>query len=636
MDAQLDRIASPSPAGLGEDAIRRLLELAPDGVFVASPQGRYTYANGAAARMLGYSREELVGMHIRELIPPGDSDRLERSRQLMCEGGTHVDEWELRHKDGRWIPVEVSANILPDGQWQAFVRDLTARRKLEQQVRGNERLLDAVFELLPVGVWVADRDGNILRSNPAGRAVWGGERKVGPADYGLYKAWREDSGEPVAAHERGMARAVLNGETSTGEILRIQAFDGSMRTIIHSAAPLRGPDGSIMGGIAINDDITALFEAQRRQLGAEALFRTVFDLAPVGLYVADAEGRITHGNAAGERIWQGLHKVGPEQFGHYRAWWLDSGKAIAPDEWAVARAVRRGETSHGELIRIQCFDGSFKTILNWAAPLLDAGGRVTGAVAVNQDVTALHQAQEQLRAAVREREKLLAVVAHDLRNPLNVIMLRAAMAGRKFAGMPGVEECRTAAATIFEAAGRMAGLVEDLLAISVADSGRSLLKLEPVQPQELLAAAAREAQPLFSDAGLRLEIQAIGELPVIQSDQNRLLRVFGNLLDNALKFTGRGGQVVIRAEAADDSVLFSVANSGPALPREDLESLFRPFWQAGTDGRGAGLGLSICRSIIEAHGGSVWAEPAPGMRVKVLFLLPRLGSHATATPPAPG
>lgn len=632
MNARPDRIDAPSPAGLGDDAIRRLLELAPDGVFVADPDGRYTYVNGAAARMLGYSRDELVGMHIRDLIPAGDAARLESSRQLMRDGGTHVDEWELRHKDGRWIPVEISANILADGQWQGFARDLSARRHLEQQVRSNERLLDAVFEILPVGVWVADREGNILRSNPAGRAAWGGEYKVGPADYGIYRAWRVDSGEPVAPQDWGMARAVQKGETRAGELLRIQAFDGTMRTIIHSAAPLRGPDGSIVGGIAINEDITALFEAQRRQLDAEALFRTVFDLAPVGLYVADSEGRITHGNAAGERIWQGLRKVGPEQYGRYRAWWLDSGKPIAPDQWAVARAVRRGETSHGELIRIQCFDDSFKTILNWAAPILDGSGRVTGAVAVNQDVTALHQTQEQLRAAVREREKLLAVVAHDLRNPLNVIMLRAATAGRKLAGMPGAETCRAAAAAIFEAAGRMSGLVEDLLAISVAEGDRSMLKPEPVQPRELLAAAVRAVQPLYADADLQLEIQATGELPVIQADRNRLLRVFGNLLDNALKFTSRGGKVVISAAATDGSVLFSVANSGPPLPAEDLRNLFSPFWQAGTDGRGAGLGLAICRSIIEAHGGSVWTEPAPGVRVKVLFLLPRLRSPGTTTP----
>jgi hypothetical protein len=106
-----------------------------------------------------------------------------------------------------------------------------------------------------------------------------------------------------------------------------------------------------------------------------------------------------------------------------------------------------------------------------------------------------------------------------------------------------------------------------------------------------------------------------------------MLRVFAKLLDNALKFTDRRGSVVLRAEADSAKVQFCVANSGPALSVAELESMFKPFWQAGQeDRRGAGLGLSICRSIIEAHGGTIWAEPEPGKRVRICFALPLLGS----------
>lgn len=130
--------------------------------------------------------------------------------------------------------------------------------------------------------------------------------------------------------------------------------------------------------------------------------------------------------------------------------------------------------------------------------------------------------------------------------------------------------------------------------------------------------------PRLSEAGLQLELQQDGELPTIYVDGQRIMRVFGNLLDNAMKFTDAGGKVIVRAEPADGAVLFSIANSGPAVPEQDLARLFQPFWQASSDdARGAGLGLSICRSIIEAHGGTVWAEPMAGMRLKIAFLLPR-------------
>ena len=156
-----------------------------------------------------------------------------------------------------------------------------------------------------------------------------------------------------------------------------------------------------------------------------------------------------------------------------------------------------------------------------------------------------------------------------------------------------------------------------VLELGVADN-------QKVKAGELLSMVARQAAPLMNQAGLRLDLQQDGELPTIYVDSQRIMRVFGNVLDNAIKFTDAGGVVTVRAEPAPGAVLFSIANSGPAVPQQDLARLFLPFWQARSDdARGAGLGLSICRSIIEAHGGTVWAEPMAGMRLKIVFLLPR-------------
>lgn len=238
---------------------------------------------------------------------------------------------------------------------------------------------------------------------------------------------------------------------------------------------------------------------------------------------------------------------------------------------------------------------------------------------------------------MRDREHILAVVAHDLRNPLGNIAIRAALLAKKAGATADGEECAAAATSILETSRRMAGLVDDLLAISVVRSGGTMLKLEPAQAAELLAMAAQQAAPRANEAGLQLELQHENDLPVIHVDVNRVMRVFGNLLDNAVKFTEPGGRVVLRAEPAAGGVAFSIANSGPAVPVEDLERLFQPFWQAGReDRRGAGLGLSICRSIIEAHGGTIWAETAPGTRLKVVFLLPRGRPDTPPASPAPG
>ncbi len=736
-----------------------LLESAPDAVFVADLDGRYTYVNAAGCAILGYRRDEIIGRTIFDFIPPEDIPRLLRAKAGMLDGRSNAAEWLLRRKDGSWVPVEVNANILPGGHWQGFVRDISSRKaqqaerdalfermerdrrwlravldqmplgamlfeaggkivfneraeqllgvklsptggskqyasriyypdgrpvpnkefpstrvlrgetvmaaeyvirredgtdipvlgsagpivdrdgrvmggvgvfqdvservELERAVRENERLLKAVFDILPVGVWIADRAGRLVSNNPAGEKIWHGTRYVPVEQYGDYKGWWLDSGKPIAAEEWAMARAIRKGEVSAGELIRIQCFDGSFKTMINSAAPLRDEDGNIVGAIGVNEDITALHEAQEKQRESERLLRTVFGLLPVGLWIADREGNIVLGNPAGDRIWEGVRHVGPDQFAEYEGWWVDTGLPVASDEWGLARAVREGVTSRSELIRIKCFDGSLKTIINWAAPIRGESGEITGAVAVNEDVTALHQTQEQLRGAVRDREHILAVVAHDLRSPLSVIMLRAAFAEQHARRLPGAEVLGTSAAAIGELARAMSGLVDDLLAISTARSGRPLLSFVPVPPAEVVAKAAEAAQLLLARAGLQLVVEPLGELPLIYIDLYRILRVFANLLDNALKFTEPGGRIVVRAESAQGAVKFSVANSGPALRAEEMERLFQPFWQAGhEDRRGAGLGLSICRSIIEAHGGSIWTEPSAGMRVKICFLLP--------------
>jgi NtrC-family two-component system sensor histidine kinase KinB len=183
-----------------------------------------------------------------------------------------------------------------------------------------------------------------------------------------------------------------------------------------------------------------------------------------------------------------------------------------------------------------------------------------------------------------------------------------------------------------QSSGRMAGMVDDLLAVAVSSQGqRSMLRPSPTSARSLLERAIEAVGPLFAREGIEMLVDSDAALPEVQVDADRMLRVFVNLLDNALKFTQRPGRVVLRARARPGAVRFSVANSGSPLPAEVHASMFLPFWQASEDLRGAGLGLSICRSIVEAHGGRIWAESEPGMCVRVCFEVP-LASSSTPIP----
>jgi hypothetical protein len=146
--------------------------------------------------------------------------------------------------------------------------------------------------------------------------------------------------------------------------------------------------------------------------GAPALdlLARVLEALPVGVWILDQTGRITHGNPAGRQIWAGARYVGPAQFGEYKGWWADTGQPIAADEWAAARAIAKGETSIDEVVDIECFDGSRKTIVNSALPLRNDAGQITGAIIINQDITDRRRSELEREELVRQLQAAVAQV----------------------------------------------------------------------------------------------------------------------------------------------------------------------------------------------------------------------------------
>ncbi|MCM2253188.1 MAG: PAS domain-containing sensor histidine kinase [Ramlibacter sp.] len=616
-----------------DDDFRALVEMAPDAVFLADAVGHLVFVNDAACAMSGWPRSQLLGRPIDRLLAGHWPRGGETPPSPWQHGRLDAAPSVLRRADGSPLDVRVTARMAAGGRIQAWAREAVppaqaaddpGRRRMQHTLSANERLLQTVFDLLPVGIWMADQAGWIVGNNPAAERIWGGAHYTDLPHHGDYKGWRVDTGEPIAPEDSAMARAITQGETTPRELVRIQGFDGSFKTIINSGAPLRNEDGDITGAIVVNEDITLLHEAQEKQRASEELLRTVFNLLPVGVWIADRDGEITLSNPAAEHMWSGEGCSGPPSGNvTYKAWWAETGAPIAESEWALARALR-GESARNELIRIQCFDGSTRTMMNWAAPIRSAAGEIIGAAMVNEDVTSLQYTQEQLRSAVHGRERILAVVAHDLRNPLAALMAHAAVVELAARRLAGGEKVVAQAASMVDIVRRMSGLVKDLLSVSAAGAGgHHMLVLSPVDPSSLLSRAAEAMRPLMAEKGLALDIRPAEELPALRADADRILRVLGNLLDNALKFTEPGGRVTIAAKATTAGVRFSVANSGAPVAEPNLEVMFQPFWQAGGDKAGTGLGLAICRSIVEAHGGTIWAEPSEGQRLRVCFVIPR-------------
>jgi len=236
-----------------------------------------------------------------------------------------------------------------------------------------------------------------------------------------------------------------------------------------------------------------------------------------------------------------------------------------------------------------------------------------------------------LRQAIASRDDVLSVVAHDLRNPISVISL-AANSLHQRVNDPSV---RRTVERIIRAAQRGDHLIRDLLDASAIEDGRFVIEKRPLETANAILAAIESQQSLAATASMILATDLSPELPSIEGDEERLLEVLENLIGNAVKFTGAGGTVLVGASYRENEVLVWVKDTGQGIPIEHLPFLFDRFWQARKrDRRGTGLGLTICKGIVEAHGGRIWADSAPGEGTTVFFTLPSRGDGVGKVTPA--
>lgn len=356
-------------------------------------------------------------------------------------------------------------------------------------------------------------------------------------------------------------------------------------------------------------EVNALLEATGDGvLGLDLYGRCTF-LNPAGarlLGVAEHE-------LAGRDVHEILHGEGPE--GH--------GRAECPILHALgaldgARAPEdRFRTPDGRVIPVQ-----------WTIEPMVEGRRLRGAVLSFTDMREIREAEARLRQAVRARDEVVAVVSHDLRNPLGAI----AGASHLLLDLElPPEKQRENLRLIARATERMNRLIGDLLDVARIESGTLAVQKEAVEIQPLFEEAIDMLEPLAADRGLALEHRIDPDVHVVCADRDRILQVLSNLVGNAVKFSRHGAITLGAAPGEEGLAVLSVTDTGPGIPPEARARLFDRFWRADqTDRSGAGLGLAIVHGIVTAHGGRVWVESHAGEGSTFYFTL---SDGAPAAPP---
>jgi len=236
---------------------------------------------------------------------------------------------------------------------------------------------------------------------------------------------------------------------------------------------------------------------------------------------------------------------------------------------------------------------------------------------------------ESARDAIKARDDMIAIVSHDLRNPLGAIQMGAALLQAHIDKLPA----RTAETLrrMQRAAQRMARLVDDLLDVTKIDAGTLTIEAKPEPLEPVVEEAIDQLRLAAGEKKVVLASAVEGGVPLVSIDRDRILQALSNLLGNALKFTAAGGEVHVAAQRAEDVVRVSVRDTGVGIAPEHVPHLFDRYWQAReTASLGAGLGLFITKGIVEAHGGKIGVESALGCGTTFSFTLPLVRSEGGA------
>jgi PAS domain S-box-containing protein len=591
-----------------EEQIRDLINHASDGIFHADSSGRYTDVNEAGARMIGYTRDEIVGKTIADFLCPEDIPRLPRYMAALRAGRASLAEWTVVRKDGARVIVEVSAKFLPDGRLLGLTRDVTERRHAQDALRAAEERLRLAIEEAPIGMALVALDGRFVRVNKALCEM------VRYSADELQRLRFQDITHPEdLVGDLELQNKLMRGELSRYEMpKRYVRSDGTIVDVVLHGSVVRDARGAPMHYVAQIVDVTEQRRAEReheRLLVAveqeRSWLRAVIDGSPVGIVLLEGQDapRVRTNRRADELL-------GKSGAGVTAPLATPTGRLLAPAETPGVRALRGESIVREELALL---GGRTTPVVVSATPIRDAQQHVRGAVVVFEDVSA----QKDLE---RLREEWVSVIAHDLRQPVASISAQAQIQARR----AGEGPIRSGAEHVVTSARRLDRMINDLLDMSRLEARRLELELQPVALDKLAAEIVERMTGQLRDH--RVRIAASPSLPPVLTDALRFEQVLGNLISNAVKYGDADSDIVLELAADAGAVRVSVINRGPGIPPAEASRVFDRFQR--TSGarrrgiRGIGLGLYITRGLVEANGGRIWVESEPGETTAFRFTLP--------------
>jgi PAS domain S-box-containing protein len=452
-----------------------------------------------------------------------------------------------------------------------------------------------------------------------------------------HSPWARDALSPgpilVADLDRDDSLAALR-EVIAAEGIRSLAFIPLLagtrligKFMVYYDAPHEFDAAEVMAAETIAAQVAFAVDHQERRSENErlaGLARQMIDAIGIAVYSTDADGLITHFNEAAAEMWGRRPEIGVDQWcGSWRIFTTE-GDPVALADCPMGVALREQRSIRGVEIVVEGPDGSRKTVMPYPTPLHDHSGRLIGAVNALVDITEPATLRRTLQETLLAKDDFLGQVSHELRTPLTQVMGNAHLLVRRWDALDE-ETRRESVHEIMAHSQRMHRLVNNMLVLSRLERG-VLPQTEPQLLQRLLGTTIDEFSLRFPDTALEVDIAP--ELPPVSTTADTIDQVVWNLMTNARKYGPRSGPVRLTARATPGWAEVRVTDQGPGVSEADRERLFEPYFRSSATAAqagGLGLGLSVCKTLIEAQGGSIWALPLEERGMEFGFRLPALG-----------
>jgi PAS domain S-box-containing protein len=608
--------------------------------FRLAPDRGFESVSPSVTPLTGYMPAEFYAdpNFMFSFVLPEDRPLLEAVLSGKWPAGRPLTLRWLR-KDGSQLWTEMRTVLAPNETGEpvaieGLCWDITAQKEAEgqqarvvRQSQATEAQFRGVLDAAPDSIVIANTNGQIVLVNRQTESLFGYMREelMGmPVENLLPEHFRSIH----VAHRAIYTAAPQARPMGVGLDLIARRKDGSEFPVEISLSPLSAAGQDLV--IATVRDLTdrKRLESQLRQLlireqalhavaeAERSRVQVILESAPHGIMYLDAvSGDVSINPRAREIFGFSMgEQVTLPQIGALLR--FPDGRELALNEMVVSRALQGDPLTNEERLIVR-EDQRTVPVLASGSAVRDAAGTIVGAIVAFEDMTSLKELE-------RLREEWSLIIAHDLRQPLASMQMQLA-AMELFSGQDGApDKTKESLEHLRAAAANMSNMISDLLDFSRIEASRLEIERFPLDIPSLVQRVSQRAGD--QAAGHAIRVQVLGSIPTVSADAGRIEQVLTNLISNAAKYGATDTDILIGVTSGPAGVEVTVTNEGPGIEHEELPNLFGRFYRTSQSrsGRvaGLGLGLYICRGLVEAHGGRIWAESVPGHTTTFRFTLP--------------